>query len=148
MTYHLLGLDDERRRGAADRDCIPGGADPAKLPPLPGRPCVRVIMEESFTFSSHCAPGEQCLEHEEEPLETIDPSARRCVWNGRMIHTRSASGQVLRTRWFRDSPVSGLSNVLGVSCTAGPAWLRQSGAAAAADDVRSTEWRTAAAVTP
>ena len=39
-------------------------------------------------------------------------------------------------------------NVLGVSCTAGPAWQRQSGAAVAADDVRSTEWRTATAVTP
>ena len=40
------------------------------------------------------------------------------------------------------------SNVLGVSCAAGPARLRQSGAAVAANDVRRTEWRTATAVTP
>jgi hypothetical protein len=39
-------------------------------------------------------------------------------------------------------------NVLGVSCTAGPAWLGYSGAAVAANDVRRTEWRPATAVTP
>jgi len=38
-------------------------------------------------------------------------------------------------------------NVLGVSCAAVPALLRQSGAAVAANDVRRTEWRTATAVT-
>jgi hypothetical protein len=39
-------------------------------------------------------------------------------------------------------------NVLGVSCTAGSACRSRSGAAVAANDVRSTEWRTATAVTP
>src|ERR1051325_2269040 len=40
------------------------------------------------------------------------------------------------------------ANVLGVSCAAGPAWLWQSVAAVAANDVRSTEWRTAPVVPP
>jgi hypothetical protein len=39
-------------------------------------------------------------------------------------------------------------NVLGVSCAAGPACRNRSGAAVAANDVRSTEWRVATAVTP
>ena len=39
-------------------------------------------------------------------------------------------------------------NVLGVSCTAGPACRSRSGGAVAADEVRSTEWRIATAVTP
>jgi len=39
-------------------------------------------------------------------------------------------------------------NVLGVSCTAGPACRSRSGAAVAANDVQRTEWRTATAVTP
>jgi hypothetical protein len=40
------------------------------------------------------------------------------------------------------------ANVLGVSCAAGPASRSRSGAAVAANDVRSTEWRSATAVTP
>src|SRR5688500_10206247 len=39
-------------------------------------------------------------------------------------------------------------NVLGVSCTAGPACRSRSGAAVAAEELRSHDWRTATAVTP
>ena len=42
----------------------------------------------------------------------------------------------------------GLANVVGVSCTAGPAWLRHSGAAVATNHVRRTVWRPPTAVTP
>jgi hypothetical protein len=52
-----------------------------------------------------------------------------------------------RYRSFMESAIRA-PNVLGVSCTAGPACRSQSGAAVAANDVRSTEWQTATAVKP
>ena len=57
--------------------------------------------------------------------------------------TRSLMESVpTRTPMFRPP------NGLGVSCTAGPAWLRQSGAAVSANELPGSEWRTATAVTP
>ena len=41
-----------------------------------------------------------------------------------------------------------LANVLGVSCTAGPACRSRGGAAVAAEELPSHDWRTATAVTP
>jgi len=48
------------------------------------------------------------------------------------------------SRDFSFSP----ANVLGVSCAAGPACRSCSGAAVAAEELRSHDWRTATAVTP
>jgi hypothetical protein len=56
--------------------------------------------------------------------------------------SRLVSSSVPSPQWW-----TRLTNVLGVSCAAGPALLRQSGAAVAANDVRGAEWRTATAVT-
>ena len=57
--------------------------------------------------------------------------------------TRLVPSPVLpRQLWLR------MTNVLGVSCAAGPAGRSRSGAAVAANDVQRTEWRVATAVTP
>ena len=48
----------------------------------------------------------------------------------------------------RGASFFGRANGLGVSCTAGPACRRQSGASVAANELPCSEWRTATAVTP
>ena len=63
-----------------------------------------------------------------------------CQW-------RSGSGR-RRPKPLVRSASTGLANVLGVSCTAGPACRSQSGAAVAANELPCSEWRTATAVTP
>ena len=62
---------------------------------------------------------------------------RRACKYAELHGKRAGTGSVIRA-----------PNVLGVSCTAGPASRSRSGAAVAAHDVRRTEWRTATAVTP
>ena len=52
-----------------------------------------------------------------------------------------------RTGYFRRRDLRP-PNVLGVSCAAGPARRSRSGAAVAAEELRSHDWRTASAVTP
>ena len=87
------------------------------------------------TFAARAA----CLENETLGASVEQTASRRLLSAGRGRVPARVQARCL----LRRPP-----NVLGVSCTASSAYRSWSGAAVAAEELRSHDWRTATAVTP
>jgi len=96
----------------------------------------RTLLDELLNSSPH-GPGSLCcwLRRRCVLVDLTTSHFRgRCGYGCVAARAERASTRSLMKSVYPRQPVTRRPNVLGVSCAAGPAWLRQSGAAVATEE--------------